>query len=113
MEDLRKKTDELDGFPTTLNKRNRIRLTVPLIGELNGPLLEKLTRYVNIQETPDNLQIANSISSPQDVVLITIKPAWISKKPLTAVFFEAIISRLRSPRHHEDRGVIGKRPLRE
>jgi hypothetical protein len=48
-----RKTDEQDGFPTTRYERNRIRLTVPLIGELNGALLGKLTHQVNIQQTPD------------------------------------------------------------
>ena len=44
-----RKTDEQDGFPTTLYEQNRSRLTVPLIGELKGLLLEKLTHQVNFQ----------------------------------------------------------------
>ncbi|GEM_PF-3655123 len=61
---ITRKTEEQDGFPTTLNERNRIRLTVPLIGELNRLVLEKLTHQVNIQQIQNNLQIRYATLMP-------------------------------------------------
>ncbi len=69
---ITRKTEEQDGFPTTLNERNRIRLTVPLIGELNRLVLEKLTHQVNIQQIQNNLQIRYATLMPQDVVSLPL-----------------------------------------
>jgi hypothetical protein len=63
MEDLRK-TEEQDGFPTTFNERNRIRLTVPLIGEFNRVLLEKLTHQVNFQQRSETTQLSHTVPWP-------------------------------------------------